>query len=101
MIEAHNSLYNYDIISLCETSLTEESTAEVPVIDGYTYEPGNRPDNISRGGVGIYYKDSLPVVVRRNLHAFYFISNTFISNTRLKFAHRERQISENIAMLTQ
>ena len=67
MLEAHNSLYNYDIISLCETSLTEETTLQVPKIEGYTYEPGNHPDDVSRGGVGVYYKDSLPVVVRRDL----------------------------------
>ena len=67
MIEAHNSLYNYDIISLCETSLNDDSTAQVPTIEGYTYEPGNHPNNVSHGGVGIYYKDSLPVVVRRDL----------------------------------
>ena len=35
------------------------------------------------------------------LHAFSFISNTFISNTRLKFGHRERQISDNIVIQTQ
>ena len=31
------------------------------------------------------------------IHAFSFISNTFISNNRLKFALCERQILENIA----
>ena len=35
--------------------------------------------------------------VLERIHAFSFISNTFISNTRLKFALCERQILENIA----
>ena len=67
LIEAHNSIYNYDIISLCETSLTEETTPQVPNMEGYTYEPANHPDDTPRGGVGVYFKDSLPVVVRRDL----------------------------------
>ena len=66
-IEAHNSLHNYDIISLCETSLTDETSSQVPVMTGYTYVPANHPDNVSRGGVGLFYKDTLPVSVRRDL----------------------------------
>ena len=67
MLEAHNSLHNYDIISLCETSLTNETSKLVPKIEGYTYVPSNHPDDVSHGGVGLFYKDSLPETVREDL----------------------------------
>ena len=67
MLEAHNSLFNYDIISLCETSLTDESASNVPEFDGYTFVPANHPDNVPHGGVGIFYKNSLPLIVRQDL----------------------------------
>ena len=48
----------------------------------------NITDLLLKHDVNIHYVNSL--------HAFIFISNTFISNTRLEFALCERQISENI-----
>ena len=35
LLEAHNSLYNYDIISFCETSLNETVSLPDKVIDNY------------------------------------------------------------------
>ena len=35
LIEAHNSLHNYDLISICETSLTDSMVPNVPEFDGY------------------------------------------------------------------
>ena len=67
LIEAHNSLHNYDLISICETSLTDSLVRGVPELEGYTFEPANHPDNVTHGGVGLFYKNSLPIVVRRDL----------------------------------
>ena len=67
LIEAHNSLFNYDIISLCETSLNETNSSLVPDLEDYTFVPANHPDNVSHGGVGLYHKNSLPVKVRTDL----------------------------------
>ena len=67
LIEAHNSLHNYDLISICETSLTDSLLPCVPEVEGYTFEPANHPDNVTHGGVGLFYKNSLPIVVRRDL----------------------------------
>ena len=67
MLEANNTIFDYDIISLCETSLTNETVDKVPVIEGYTFLSANRPSNIARGGVGIFYKNSLPLIVRPDL----------------------------------
>ena len=67
LIEAHNSLHNYDLISICETSLTDSLVPNIPELDGYSFEPANHPDNVTHGGVGLFYKNSLPIVVRRDL----------------------------------
>ena len=67
LIEAHNSIYNYDIIALCETSLTNEILVNVPELEGYTFISANHPSNQKRGGVSLYYKTSLPLIVRRDL----------------------------------
>ena len=67
LLEAHNSIYDYDIISLCETSLTNDMLPNVPVLDGYTFEAANHPSYSAHGGVGIYYKSSLPLIVRNDL----------------------------------
>ena len=67
LIEAHNSLHNYDLISICETSLTDPMVPNVPELDGYTFEPANHPNNVTHGGVGLFYKNSLPIVIRQDL----------------------------------
>lgn len=67
LIEAHNSLYNHDLISFCEISLTDSTAPNVPEIDGYTFAPANHPDNVAHSGVGLFYNNSLPIIVRRDL----------------------------------
>ena len=64
LIKAHNSIFNYDLISICETSLND--TVELPetLLNGYTFVPANNPANIRHGGVKLFYKNSLPVIVR-------------------------------------
>ena len=58
LLEAHNTEYNYDIISLCETSLDDKF--EVPELPGYNFQSCNHPDDNRSGGVEIFYKESLP-----------------------------------------
>ena len=67
LIEAHNSIFNYDLISICETSL--DDTVELPdiLLSNYTFVPANNPANSRNGGVGLFYKNSLPVVIRKDL----------------------------------
>ena len=67
LLQAHNSLHDYDLISLCETNLTDELIPMVPELEGFTFEPANRPGNVAHGGVGLFYKNSLPVVILRDL----------------------------------
>ena len=60
-LKAYNSIYKYDFICLSETYL-DSTTPDIEIeIDGYKLVRGDHPDNIKRGGVCIYYKESLPV----------------------------------------
>ena len=67
LLEAHNTEHNYDIISLCETSLND--TLQVPenALPGYKFHSCNHPDGERNGGVGIFYKETLPLRIRQDL----------------------------------
>ena len=67
LLEAHNSLHEYDLISICETNLKDSLIPQVPELNGYTFLSANHPGNTTHGGVGIFYKSSLPVTPRRDL----------------------------------
>ena len=67
LIEAHNSLFNYDLISICETSLNDSVEIPDPLLNDYTFLVANHPDNVSHGGVGLFYKNSLPLKHRTDL----------------------------------
>ena len=56
LIEAHNSLFTYDLISICETCLND--LVELPgiLLDEYPFVPVNNPAYTIRGGVGLFYK---------------------------------------------
>ena len=57
-IKAYIAMYKHDFTCLSETYL--DSLLE---IDGYVLVRADHPNNIKRGGVCIYYKESLPVRV--------------------------------------
>ena len=67
LIEAHNSSFNYDLISICETSLNDSVKLPETLPDEYTFVPVNNPTNTRRGGVGLFYKNSLPLIIRNDL----------------------------------
>ena len=67
ILEAHNSLFNYDIISLCETSLNDDLPVPENALPGYKYHPHNHPSGKKKGGVGIFYKDDPPIRIRNDL----------------------------------
>ena len=67
LIEAHNSLFNYDMVSICQTSLNDSVELPEPLLNDYTIIPANNSANTRHGGVGLFYKHSLPVVVRNDL----------------------------------
>ena len=67
LLDAHNFFHKYDIISLCETSLGNDETVPENILPGYLYHPCNHPSGGKKGGVGIFYKDTLPLIVRNDL----------------------------------
>ena len=83
LLEAHNTIFKYDIISLCETSLSDDLTVPENALPGYTYHPLNSPTGERNGGVGIFFKESLPLRVR------YDLSFDECLVTELKFGHKK------------
>ena len=69
LLQAQNAIYNYDIISRCETSLNEqiELPTESPLMEGYEFKSLNHPSGEKRGGVGIFYKENRPLKIRPDL----------------------------------
>ena len=65
LIEAHNSYFIYDLISVSETSLNDSVELPQPLIN--TFLPANNPTNTRRGRVGLFYRNSPPVVVGNDL----------------------------------
>ena len=67
LIEAHNTIFSYDLISICETSLNDSIVLPETLLNDYTFVPANNPANVRHGGVGLFFKNSLPVIVRNDL----------------------------------
>ena len=67
LLTAENTIHKYDIISLCETSLNSETVVPENAIPGYIFHPLNHPSGGRHGGVGIFYKETLPLRVRPDL----------------------------------
>ena len=67
LLEAQNSIFNNDLISLCETSLNDTVLLPDGYLPDYTFIFSNKPDDTRHGGVGLYYKTSLPHKVRNDL----------------------------------
>ena len=58
---AYTSIYKHDFICLSETYLDSSIPDSFLEIDGYDLIRSGHPNDIERGGVCIYYKESLPV----------------------------------------
>ena len=67
LIKAHNSIFDYDLITICETSLSDVIELPETQLDEYRFVPANNPANTRHGGVGLFYKTSLPFIVRNDL----------------------------------
>ena len=67
LIEAYNSVLNYDLISIVETHLDSTIDKDRLALDCYSFIKANHPQNVKRGGVGLYIKYSLPSKSRSDL----------------------------------
>ena len=62
-LKAYISIYKHDFVCLSETYLDSTTPKSLLEIDGYNLIRAGHPNNTKRGGVCIYYKESLPVQV--------------------------------------
>ena len=67
LIEAYNSVYKYDLIGIVETHLDSTIDNDRLALEGYSFLKSNHPQDVKRGGVGLYVKDSLPTTERPDL----------------------------------
>ena len=60
-------MHNYDIISICGTSLND--TVDLPnvLLEKYTFVSCNNTSNTRNGGVDLFYKNDLPIKIRDDL----------------------------------
>ena len=65
LTEAHNSIFN--LISICGTGLNDRVKLPETLLNGYTFVPANNPSNFRHGRIGLFYKNSFPVIVRDDL----------------------------------
>ena len=63
---SHKSIFNYDLISICETSLNDSVELPETQFNDYTFAPVNNPANTQHGRVGLFFKNSLPVIFRND-----------------------------------
>ena len=58
LLEAHNSLFNYDI-SLCETNLNDTIEPPSNPLNGFKSIFSHHPNGNKHGGVALFYKENL------------------------------------------
>ena len=52
---------------ICETSLNDSVGLPETLLNDYTFIPANNPVNTTNGGVGLFYKNYLPIIVWNDL----------------------------------
>ena len=83
-LKAYVSTYKHDFIYLSETYLDSSIPNDMIQIEGYNLVRADHPNNIKRGGVCIYYKESLPVRI---------ISLPFLNETlRLEMSYNNKKV---------
>ena len=60
-------MFSYDLISLTEIALNDSVELPHVLLEDYTFVSKNNAANTRHGGVGIFYKNSLPLLVRNDL----------------------------------
>ena len=60
LIEAYNSVCNYDLIGIVETYIDRTVDEDRLALDGYTFHKENHPQDVKRGGVGTLRKRFSP-----------------------------------------
>ena len=61
LIEAYKSVYNYDLITTVKSHLDSSYKESKLGLNGYSFTKQNHPLNTKRGGVRLYFKETLPI----------------------------------------
>ena len=71
LIEAYNSIFHHDIIALSETIINNSLQDEDIFIEGFSKEifRSDHPSGNKKGGVCIYFKETLPIKRRKDLES--------------------------------
>ena len=69
LIQAYNSVVNFDLIALSETYLNNSISNEAISLEGFSNDVfrSDHPSNGKRGGVCLYYKENMPIKQRIDL----------------------------------
>ena len=64
-LQAFNSIHKFDIISVNETFLNSSFSTKDPALTlkGYKLIRSDHPQDLKRGGVGVFYKETLPIKI--------------------------------------
>ena len=98
LIEAYNSVYNYDIITFSETYLDSSVPNESISLTGFSKKiyRSDHPNDVKRG-VCLYFKDSLAIKQRKDLQILdeCIISELTIGRKKVFFVVVYRSPSQN------
>ena len=67
IIEANNSIFNYNLIFICETSLNDSIKLANLILNDYTFAHSKNPTNTRHGGVDLFFKSPLSIKIRNYL----------------------------------
>ena len=56
LLEVQTSIFNYNLISLCETSLNDTVDLPDSFLEDYIFTSSNKPDNTRHGALGCIIK---------------------------------------------
>ena len=62
-LKAFNTIHKYDVICISETFLDSTMSSDDSALEfnGYKLVRSDHPNDIKRGGIAIYYKETLPI----------------------------------------
>ena len=99
LIEAYNSVYNYDLFAFSETYLDISETIS---LTGFCEEifRCDHPDDVKHGGVCLFYKDNLAIKQRKDLQVMdeCIISEIMIGRKKVFLVVVYRSPSQNVEL---
>ena len=81
LLQAYITQHNYDIICLTETFLNSSIPSDDNriTIDGYNLIRSDHPSDSKKGGVCIYYKEHIPLILRDDINT---LDNCLVTEIR-------------------